>query len=129
MKPILAKSEELRTIWTHKLLALGTIIPRPHLPSNQSLDTATHEPDIVRQQAGSASQIEVNTAATWAGTRDRIFYCALDRETFRFTRESLLRGFSNDLAGPNIDPFSLIVPVCCLIDLFKLWKRRAILVY
>src|SRR5208282_6620868 len=126
MRPVLANTEGLRAIWAHKLLALPTMIPRPNLPFNQSLHTAAHESDIVRQHGGFAHEIEVTTAATQARTRSRIFYCAPDCETPGSALKRPLRSFSNDLAGPDIDPLSLIIPVRRLIDLFELWKRRAI---
>src|ERR1700677_4324379 len=126
MKPMLASSEELRTTWTHKLVALGTIIPRPNDPFNQSLDTTKHKPDIVPQRCVVAFQRESNTVAMRAETRDGIFNCALNWQLSLFTPKHLLRSLFNYLAGSYIDPLSLIVPVRRLIDIFKLWKRGAI---
>jgi hypothetical protein len=128
MQPIFPIREDLRILWAHKLLAVRATIPRPNLPSSQPLNTAPHELDIVRQQIGRAFQAEVDTPAEGAGTWRGILYGPLNWEVLRLPFQVPLGSFLNDLARPDEDAVSLIIPLRRLIDLFELWKGCTVLI-
>src|SRR5262249_47463283 len=98
----------------------------PNLSPNESSNATWHEADVVRQEVGLAPQVEISPTATWAETWGRILYSDFYRKTYGSMFMRILRNPLDDLAGPDIDPVSLVVPVCRLVDLRELRKRRAV---